>query len=235
MILLACGADGTECLIEISNDVIDMLEPDGDAYHLRRHSGRPLFAFRELLMRRGSRVDDKGLGVTDIREMTGELQRIDDLLSLGQASLDAKRYDSSEVARAEILLRICSGEMVLQPGIPNPVHERRFPKPSGKRESVLTMAFSAEGERFQSLYEQECVERREACPQVSQLFNPGFDDERDIAEGTFGPEGLGEFQAVIAGTGYCENGKPAIVPREFPGIDNHATDLSSVTSYPHCG
>ena len=61
------------------------------------------------------------------------------------------------------------------------------------------------------------------------------DDERDIAEGTFGPEGLGEFQAVIAGTGFCEYGKPAIVPREFPGIDNDATDRSSVTSDPLCG
>src|SRR5512134_4127926 len=65
-------------LVDIGQDVVDMLEPDGKPHVVLRHAGRELVLRRELRMRCARRVDGEAARVADIGDVIEELQRIDE-------------------------------------------------------------------------------------------------------------------------------------------------------------
>ena len=56
-------------LVEVGDDVVGVLDADGNPDHLRLHPGLELLGKRELGMGRGGRVDDQRPGVQDVGKM----------------------------------------------------------------------------------------------------------------------------------------------------------------------
>ena len=63
------GSQLGKCLIEVINDVIDVLDSNGQTYCLRCHSGLDKFLLFKLGMSRRRWVDRQGLGITDIGQV----------------------------------------------------------------------------------------------------------------------------------------------------------------------
>ena len=60
-------------LIQVPQDVVEALDADREPNHVRRHTGCNLIVLGELAVGRRSRMDDEGLRVADVREVTHEL------------------------------------------------------------------------------------------------------------------------------------------------------------------
>src|SRR4051812_35931541 len=74
---------GLQRLGKIVDDVAGILEADREADQLLADAGGFERRFIELAMRGAGRMDDQGLRVTDIGEMRGKLQRVDELAARG--------------------------------------------------------------------------------------------------------------------------------------------------------
>src|SRR5690606_11780626 len=92
-----------ETLLDVLDDVVDMLEPDGQAHELRRDPSGPLLLRRQLRMRRRRRMDREALRVADVREMAEELEAFDELPSRFEPALDAE-HDHRAAHPGEVLL-----------------------------------------------------------------------------------------------------------------------------------
>ena len=66
-------------LVDVPEDVVDGLEADRDADHVRGHPGRDLLFLVELPVGRRGGMDDEGARVADVREVAHELSRFDEL------------------------------------------------------------------------------------------------------------------------------------------------------------
>ena len=116
-----------ERLIEIVDDINDVLNPNGHTDHIWRNTGRNLLLFAQLFMRRRSRVDDKCLGITDVRQMGCELDRFDELLSALDTALDSKRQHGTEAVLPVILLRHLVVRVLRQSSVADPADFRVLP------------------------------------------------------------------------------------------------------------
>ena len=93
-----------ECLIEVADDVVDMFDADAKPDRLGSHPGLALFFNRHLSMGSRSRMAGQRFGITDIHEPLDQLERVIELLTGFESSLDPKRHQRAPVA-AEIFLR----------------------------------------------------------------------------------------------------------------------------------
>ncbi len=145
-------------------------------------------------------MDDEGADIADIGEMAGQFHMVDEMFRRLIASLEAKAEDASETV-AQILLRQSVGRMILQAGIVDMGNLRMGLKPMGQRQGIVDMPLHAERECFDSLQKEEGIERAECGAEIAQAFDPGADDEGDVAEGTFGTKRLVKVQTVVTRRG----------------------------------
>jgi hypothetical protein len=82
-------------LVDIGNDIVHVLDADGKANEVGRHSTGDLLLLAQLLVGRGSRMNDQRLGVTDIGQVGQQLDVVDKLLPRFDPSLDAESDDCS--------------------------------------------------------------------------------------------------------------------------------------------
>ena len=82
-----------EGLIEVVADIGYVFDADGDADVFGADTGRELFGFGQLLMRGGGRVDHEGFGVSQIGEVAGEFDAIDQFDAGVFAAFDAEAHD----------------------------------------------------------------------------------------------------------------------------------------------
>src|SRR5581483_7165753 len=68
-----------QSLVEVPEDVVDVLDADRQADHVRRHPGLDLLFLGELAMGGRCRVDDQRLCVAHVGQVREELQRFDEL------------------------------------------------------------------------------------------------------------------------------------------------------------
>src|SRR5207245_2440366 len=94
----------------------------------------------------------------------------------------------------------------------------------GHGQRVVRMAFHAERQSFETLQEQERVERAQGRAEITQTFDPRFHDEREITEC------LEEADAVVTLAGFEQLRKRAAVPRERAAIHHDAADGGAVTA-----
>ena len=85
--------------LEIGEDVVDMLEADGQPHIAVGDAGRVLLLRRELRMRGGRRMDGQAARVADIGDVIEQLQRIDEAAA---GFLAARQLEADEPAIAAL-------------------------------------------------------------------------------------------------------------------------------------
>ncbi len=70
-------------------------------------------------------------------------------------------------------------------------------EPVGKLEGIGGLTLDTKREGFETLEQEEGVERALTGPEVPQPLDPRPDDEGDVAVRAFGAEGVGEDEAVV--------------------------------------
>src|SRR5271155_466499 len=186
----ACGAisltarslgRSSQGLVEVVLDVLIVLYADGEADVVLGHPGRLLLLRGKLLVRRGGRMDHEALRVADVREVREELHRVDELLPRRCSALDPKA-DYPAVLALQVLLRQLVAGVVFEPRVVHPAHRGVGLQELCDLERVLRVPLLPQGERLDSLEQEERVERAHARPQVAEELDPGLDDERDVPE-----------------------------------------------------
>src|SRR6185295_15304534 len=90
-------------LVDIPQDVVERLEADRHAHHVRRDAGLDEIGFFHLAMGGRSGMDDERLRVADVGEVAHELRGLDEALAGPGAALDAE-VEQSRGALREVLL-----------------------------------------------------------------------------------------------------------------------------------
>ena len=95
---------------KICDEVIDVLDADGEAEHVRVYSGRYLLLRTELRVGSRCRVHDERLGITYAADMEDELQTCHEGCRRIETSLDAEcEYTTesmTEILASEFMVRI---------------------------------------------------------------------------------------------------------------------------------
>ena len=84
---------GREAGLQVGQDVVDVLDADGQPDQPRGDTGGQLLGRRELGVGGRRRVDDQRAHVTDVRQVGEQLQRIGERLTGLDAALDLERDD----------------------------------------------------------------------------------------------------------------------------------------------
>ncbi len=91
-------------LVEIGEDVVDVLDADGQANVIVGDAGRQLLFGRELRVGGARRMDGERARVADVGDMIEELERVDELGAGGLAALDLEA-DQAALPALQIFLR----------------------------------------------------------------------------------------------------------------------------------
>jgi hypothetical protein len=89
------GSGRVECLSQIGEDVVDMLDPDRQAHIAGGDPGGGLFLGRQLRMGGRGRVNGKAACVTDIGDVIEQCERVDEPLSRFQS---ARQFETDKAA-----------------------------------------------------------------------------------------------------------------------------------------
>src|ERR1043166_7939193 len=174
-------------------------------------------------MRRGCRVDHQTFCVAHVRPVRKQLESLDKAPARIEPSLDAEREDSAG-AKRKVALR----QAAIAAGCQTRIIDPRYPVMEFEKlchgKSVFRMALHAELQRFQSLQEQERVERAERRAKVPQPFDARLHDVREISECFVKPDAV----VALARLEYLR--EAALVPREAAAIDDASADRSAVTT-----
>src|SRR5438105_3970513 len=114
---------GIECLVEIADNVVDVLDADAEPDHFRPYAGLRLLLRRHLPVRGGGGMAGQRLRVAHVDESLDELERVVQLLAGLEPAADAERHQRAG-APAEIFLRKLVIGAVGEAGIVDPFHPR---------------------------------------------------------------------------------------------------------------
>lgn len=88
-----------QAVLEIPDEVFGIFEADREPDHLRHDPARAQLVVGELLVRRRGGMDDEGLRVADVGEMTPELERLDEREPGLAPAAQAEREDRTRALR----------------------------------------------------------------------------------------------------------------------------------------
>lgn len=208
-----------------------MLDTDRDTDKVLGDTRRELFFVRELLVGGGSGLDDEGLGVTDVGQVRGDLDAVDEGVAGFEAALDAKGEDGTE--SVEVLFGELVAGVVGETGVADPSDFGALLEPLSELESVLAVARGAEGEGLETLKLEPSVEGAVADTEITEDFDTETDGKGPVGlEGARGREDLPEVEAVVASAGLGEERELAVAPVEFARVDDDATNDGAVAANP---
>lgn len=145
-------------------------------------------------------------------------------------------HEEGENAPKTPILEVFLGQRVvlvtLQPRVVYPFHLRMALQPAGQLQRVEVGSLGTQGERFQSLEQQEGVKWAVHRPHIAQPLYPTKGSEGDVAVGRALPEGLPEVQAVVPFRGFAEHWELAVAPVVVTPVDNHAPHRGAVATDP---
>ncbi len=117
MVSAKSGRDGElgggQAALDVVEDVVDVLEADGQAHIARRHAGGFLLLRGKLRVGGRGRVDGEAARVADIGDVVDQLQRVDELLAGREAALPLEAAQAAFGA-AEILVGPLAGHAGLE-------------------------------------------------------------------------------------------------------------------------
>ena len=174
-------------------------------------------------------MDDKALGIADIRQMGEKLYGLDKSLARLQAALDTEA-DQGAVMAIQVFPGRGMAGMPRQAGIVDPVRQGVVPEKFRHGEGVFRVPLLAQGQGFQSLEEEEGIEGTQAGPEIPEQFHPGLDDKGDVARLGEGAENFPEFHAVVAGIGFRKFGELTVPPVEFAAVHDNPADGSPMAA-----
>ena len=144
------GWSGMEGLIEVGEDIVDVLDADGEADEFRRDATGGLLGVCELGVSGAGGVDGKALGVADIGEVGEEFEALDECAPSGVAPFDAED-DHGTAFAVEVFLIECEVGIVWEAWEADPLDLRVVFEVFGNSEGIFAMAFHAEREGFDAL------------------------------------------------------------------------------------
>ena len=222
-----------ESLRKVGDDVVYVLDADGDADHVLAHARCLLLRLRELLVGGGRRVDHQSLGVADVGELRRQAEGVDELGAGAEATLDAEGEHRAVAVLAEVFVRLAVEGVVAETRVVDPGHHGVRLEVPGERHRVPAVALHAEAERLQAEEEVERSERVLAHADIAESLDAAAHDERDVdAQNAGGSEGVPEPEAVVPGRRLGEDGVLAVVPVHGSAVDDHAADGGSVAADP---
>src|SRR5208283_271091 len=89
--------------IEVGSNIANVLDPDGEANQLRRHTRVALFGLAQLLVRGRRGMNHQRLGIAYVGEEAEQLQGIDEPFASLEASTNSERDQRARAGR-EVLL-----------------------------------------------------------------------------------------------------------------------------------
>jgi hypothetical protein len=227
-LLQALGAQAgrVESLLEVVDDVVDVLETQGDTDQVGGDTSLDLLLVGELLVGGSPGVDDEGLGVTDVGQVTAELEVVDDGADLVDVAGNTEGQDTTESV-LEVLGRVLVVGVGLQTGVQNPFDERVSLEPLGEGEGVLVVALTTNGQGLETHEEEPGVERRHAWSQVTHGVHAELGSEGLVSVG------VPELHAVVSISSLSEAGELATLrPVEVATVDDDTTHGGTVTTNP---
>uniref|UniRef100_A0A0N4ZJU5 NAD-specific glutamate dehydrogenase n=1 Tax=Parastrongyloides trichosuri TaxID=131310 RepID=A0A0N4ZJU5_PARTI len=228
--VIHAALDGGQRLLQIGDQVVDVLDADGQAHRVLGHARLLQFVRRQLAVGGRGRVADQRLGVADVDQTGEDLHRVLEAgARLAAAPLfngsDAKGQQTGRLA-AEVLLNQRVGRMVFQSGVVDPFHLGVGLQPLGDGGRVLDVTVHAQGQGLQPLQDQEAVERRQRRAGVAQRHHARAADEGRRAKR------LGVDHAVVAHFGLVQAAEARLVlgPGEVSAVHDGAADRGAVAA-----
>ena len=221
-------SDAIQRPVELGNDVVDVLKPDGKPDQLWQDPAFPEVLVGELRVRRRCRMYDKRLRVSDVGENREDLavERVRETSGLLRATLDAED-DHSACAVRKILLRefrLCEGRVL------DPRDLRVLLEVLCYRERVFAVARDTKRQRLDALEEDPRGVRRERRALVADTDREKADRKRDWLEWL--GEIVSEPEAVVAGVRLVVERELWVAPVEAALLDNYAAYSGTVSANP---
>ena len=215
-------------LIEVGDDVIHVLDADGEADEVLRQVGILELLGGKLRVRGRGRMDNQGLCVADIGQMRKELDVVHDVETSLATTLDAKDQSTAERIVMEELLGRLVGGVILQSGVADPGDLGVLLEELGNCQGVVGVALDAQGQVLQANADELSRVGREGGTEVAKLVGQDAGGERR------GRSGVGKDQTVVGGVGLCQ-GCPllgVLLPVELAGVDYRAAQGVAVAVNP---
>ena len=70
-----------ECLVQVPQNILDVLQTHGNADQVLRHAGSLELLSAQLLVGGGTGMDYQGTGIADVGQVGSQLQGLDELLA----------------------------------------------------------------------------------------------------------------------------------------------------------
>lgn len=161
--LTCCG----KCLLEVGEDVVDVLDSDGEADVAFGRAGLDPLGRVKLAVGGRGRVDRQAARVADVGDIVEELQRVDEAAT-GVTPRGKFKADKSAKAAAQIGFSAFAGAVGLQTGIDDIGDFGAFGQPVGDLRGVRGMTVDPQRQGFKALRRKERVEGRDRGTEVAQ-------------------------------------------------------------------
>ncbi len=158
-----CALRGPQGLFEIGEKIIDVLNSYGEAHVSWFDTGGKLLVYRQLRMSCRRRMDCEAARVADIGDMVEKLQGIDKPPARFKTTLQFE-YDQPAVPATKIRIGAAPLFARVQRRIYNPFDRRNSGKKARDGTCILTESLHSKRQCFDSLQDQEGVERTSAGP-----------------------------------------------------------------------
>ncbi len=161
----------------------------------------------------GGRVDHQGLGITDVGQVGGQFDLLDEPLASLVTAFDTEG-EHGPGALGDVLL----DEGIVGRRVAHPVHRGMRGQKPGHGPCVLDMPLHPQWKRLEAEQEEKGVEGRQRRSDISQQLCAGLGQKRVFAEV------LPELEPVIGRRRFRHERKVAVVPVKAARLDDHTGD-----------
>src|SRR5690606_19046512 len=140
---------GLQRLREVVDEVVDVLDAGAHADQPGRDAGREQLVLVELRVGRAGGVGDAGLGVPEVHEAGGELERVEERLAGRHAALELEVEDGAGAAR-EVLPGALEARVVRQLRVHDARDALLLAEPLDEAARVVDVALGAQAQRLEA-------------------------------------------------------------------------------------
>jgi hypothetical protein len=199
-------------LRDVSDDIVRMLDADGEADIARRHTRGELLFGAELLVGGRGWMDCQRTGVADVSDVIEQLQCIDEALSGLNASFELEAYQGS-VSTLEIGLGAAAVLVGLEARENDMAHEGESGESVRDLDWILIVLSKAEWQGFEALQKLERIERREQPPRHPARASPWREECKQSAPTAWRPQSKSHHDRLRPAGSAAESAR-RVPPRE---------------------